>query len=169
MIWGVIIFVEKSVFLQTLYVFTFVSRRGQNLGMHGEKKVDIEGFIEFRRNRSDFVQNQCFHAPKHDIYIWAAVRCGMPPTSSKTAISLPRGDLTLYVDLPRSCSADPTGRGRSGTTRKQRHHSVVQGVPCHPRAQGSSVNPFGYPPLSDNVFPPPPRIYYTPNMSLIYL
>ena len=25
------------------------------------------------------------------------------------------------------------------------------GVPCHHRAQGSSVNPFGYPPLSDHL------------------
>ena len=62
---------------------------------------------------------------------------------------LPRGELPPHVFLPRSRSSDPTGRGRSGTTRKQRHDTVVQGPPCHHRAQGSSVNPFGCPPLSD--------------------
>ena len=35
------------------------------------------------------------------------------------------------------------------TQQQQRHDDVVQGVPCHHRVQGSSVNPFGYPPLSD--------------------
>ena len=67
-------------------------------------------------------------------------------------IPLPRGDLPPHVFLPRPRSSDPTGRGWRATPRKQqhqRHDDVAQGVPCHQRVQGSSVNPFGYPPLSD--------------------
>ena len=69
----------------------------------------------------------------------------------EAALPLPRGGLTLYVFLPRSCCAYPTRLGRRATPRKQQqqHDTVVQGPPCHHRAQGSSVNPFGYPPLSD--------------------
>ena len=70
----------------------------------------------------------------------------------KTASIRPRGDLTLYVFLLMSCCVYPTWFGRAGTERKQQqqHDSVIQGPPCHHRAQGSSVNPFGYPPLSDH-------------------
>ena len=64
----------------------------------------------------------------------------------------PRGGLTLYVFLLKSCCVYPTWLGRAGTERKQQHDSVVQGPPCHHRAQGSSVNPFGYPPLSDHLW-----------------
>ena len=48
------------------------------------------------------------------------------------------------------------GRGRRGndtdtdTTRWRRPEA-----PCHHHAQGVSVNPFGYPPLSDIPIPPP--------------
>ena len=70
----------------------------------------------------------------------------------KVSIPGPRGGLTLYVFLLRSCCVYPTWLGRRGTPRKQQqqHDTVVQGPPCHHRAQGSSVNPFGYPPLSDD-------------------
>ena len=77
---------------------------------------------------------------------------------------LPRGDLPPHVFLPRPRWSDPTGRGRRGTTRKQqqhqRHDGVAQRPRCHHRAQGSSVNPFGYPPLSDM----PWHTEYIPNI-----
>ena len=77
----------------------------------------------------------------------------------------PRGGLTLYVFLLRSCCAYPTWLGRAGTERKQQQHdSVVQGPPCHHRAQGSSVNPFGYPPLSDIS----PKLIYT-SLNIVYI
>ena len=87
----------------------------------------------------------------------------------------PRGGLTLCVFLLTSCCVYPTWLGRAGTERKQQHDSVVQGPPCHHRAQGSSVNPFGYPPLSDDR-PPCSGIgergiypQYIPNISPIYV
>ena len=71
----------------------------------------------------------------------------------KVPIPGPRGGLTLYVFLLKSCCVYPTWFGQVATERKQQHDSVVQGPPCHHRAQGSSVNPFGYPPLSDHRAP----------------
>ena len=53
-----------------------------------------------------------------------------------------------YVLLCLSHLVRASGHGEETTTQQQ-HDSVVQGPPCHHRAQGSSVNPFGYPPLSD--------------------
>ena len=81
-----------------------------------------------------------------------------PPFDGETSIPLPHGDLPPRVFLSRPRWSHPILRWRSGTARKHQHQhdDVAQGVPCHHRAQGSSVNPFGYPPLSD---------IYTPKMS----
>ena len=82
----------------------------------------------------------------------------------EAACPLPRGGLTLYVFLPRSCCAYSTRLERRATPprkqQQQQHDTVVQGPPCHNRAKGSSVNPFGYPPLSDK------REGYTPQICL---
>ena len=51
-----------------------------------------------------------------------------------------------YVLLCLSHLVRASGDGQETT---QQHDSVVQGPLCHHRAQGGSVNPFGYPPLSD--------------------
>ena len=45
------------------------------------------------------------------------------PFDGGTPCPLPRGDLPPHVFLPRSRSSDPTGRGRSGTPRKQQHNN----------------------------------------------
>ncbi len=66
----------------------------------------------------------------------------------------PRGHLPPGVFLPRSCPSFPTRRGRKGTRGDNTTTTTTwwrcPEAPCHHRAQGGLVNPFGYPPLSDN-------------------
>ena len=52
-----------------------------------------------------------------------------------------------YVLLCLSHLVRASGHGEETTTTTTRFRRA--GAPCHHRAQGSSVNPFGYPPLSD--------------------
>ena len=57
---------KKSLFIEgTLFDYIRIATGSKNRYAHRKKEVDIEALIEFRRNRSGFVQNQCFHAPKH--------------------------------------------------------------------------------------------------------
>ena len=85
------------------------------------------------------------------------------PFDGETPSTVPRANLPPHVFLLRSCSSNPTGRGRRGTPRKQQqqqqHDGVAHGSRAIHRGQGVSIKPFGYPPLSD--FPPcaPPAIY----------
>ena len=57
---------------------------------------------------------------------------------------LPRGDLTLYVSLPRPCCASPTRLGRRATSRKQ-HDTVMQVPPLPSHVQGGRVILLGIP------------------------
>ena len=59
-----------------------------------------------------------------------------------------RGALDMRKLVPRPRREFSTWLGRRGTAREQQD-VFGQGSPSHHRAQGSSVNPFGYPPLSD--------------------
>ena len=79
----------------------------------------------------------CARARAHTVlhFLSVAARGSAPPRFSP------------QVPLIRSHWTRAEGDGAETTT--QRHDDVVPGVPCHHRAQGSSVNPFGYPPLSD--------------------
>ena len=105
-----------------------------------QKEVFLEKFVNICRNQIYFVQKQCSDE---------SLRGSCFARAPNVSLIRPRGGLTLCVFLLTSCCVYPTWLGRAATERKQQDDSVVQGPPCHHRAQGSLVNPFGYPPLSD--------------------
>ena len=81
----------------------------------------------------------------------AGLTGGLPPPPENVFNRAARGSnpgrFSSYVLLCLSHLVRASGDGEETTTTTTRFRRP--GVPCHHRAQGSSVNPFGYPPLSD--------------------
>ena len=101
-------------------------------------------FVDFRRFSSIFAET----APRaldrgtgHRDTVWwgsalsVAARGSTPPRFS-SQVPLIRSHRTRAEE-------------DAAETTQQRHDGVAQRPRCHHRVQGSSVNPFGYPPLSD--------------------
>ena len=90
---------------------------------------------------------------KIDIYPLPASSCGIRRLMGAALSVAARGStpprFSPQAPLIPSHLTMAEGDDAETQQQQQRHDDVVQGVPCHHRAQGSSVNPFGYPPLSD--------------------
>ena len=109
-------------------------------------------FFNFRRFSSIFIDFLRFSSIFIDLRVGTGDRAPRHRLMGKHPVRCRAGIYPPAFFFPGPVHPIPPYEGggpRRGNTTQQRHDGVAQRPRCHHRVQGASVNPFGYPPLSD--------------------
>ena len=133
-----------TVFLEKLYVQTFVSRRGRKFAIRVEER---KCFLKVSSNSVEIKFNSCKNNDPTRVCgrLFCARAAG--PLRCRAGIYPPAFFSPGPADpIPPYDGGGPRrGNNNTTTTTRWRRARVL----CHHRGQGTLVNPFGYPPLSD--------------------